>query len=444
LEVLACPHCDRLFQITPGALGKKIRCRGCRGVFLVPRDTAGVPLGPQESVWSLDESLPPLAIPCVIDGYDARSCPQCGRTFRMKESFAGKMIRCRGCKANFRVRASESALAEPARAAAVQPNPTAAPSRPLQPLPPPVPPPPPSPPPPPTIFEDIGDLLDDVLPGEKVASVVRPRHVPRLSAPPKSPLVIMVEMILGGVGGIAVALAILCFGMSQDPFGLFTRPVPNPMPGPVVITPPAPRPFPEPGKPPAPVPNRLRPRPQPSFDAGAFETSIKQVHLALQREDFTAADNALAAAAGHSGDSRDAKRRHKSWSLFTKYAKKFPGHRAEALKAANQGREYELDGEVFVVVEVGPDQIVYRQGGRAERERLDAMNPRKEMAIVEQWFAGEGLPENHIYLGVRWLCLNPPDLARGREQWEIADGKGAPVKDLQPLLEDPVIRDAVR
>jgi uncharacterized protein YbaR (Trm112 family) len=202
LEVLACPHCDRLFQVTPAALGKKIRCRGCRGIFHVPRDTTSVPLGPQESVSSPDESLPPLAIPCVIDGHDARSCPECGRTFRMKESFAGKTIRCRGCKVTFRVRATAASPAQQVRpeATLVEAHGSSAPPAPPQPDPaaPVMRPPPPPAPPPPTIFEDIGDVLDDPLPGEQVASVVRPRNVPRLSAPPVNPAILFAAVVLGG------------------------------------------------------------------------------------------------------------------------------------------------------------------------------------------------------------------------------------------------------
>ena len=198
LEVLACPHCDRLFQVTPAALGKKIRCRGCRGIFHVPRDTTSVPLGPQESVSSPDESLPPLAIPCVIDGHDARSCPECGRTFRMKESFAGKTIRCRGCEATFRVRASEASPRKQVRpeSALAEGNGTAAPPAPPQPV-------PAAPvirsaPLPPVVFEDIGDVLDDLLPGEQVASVVRPENVPRLSAVASNPLMTMIAVVVGG------------------------------------------------------------------------------------------------------------------------------------------------------------------------------------------------------------------------------------------------------
>jgi ribosomal protein L37AE/L43A len=215
MEVLACPHCDRLFQVSPAALGKKIRCRGCRGIFHVPHDTTRVPLTPLGAASIADESLPPLAIPCVIDGHDARSCPACSRTFRMKESFAGKTIRCRGCQVTFRVQATEPSLAVPAspKAAPIEAKgpPTPPPLRPALAAPETRPPPPPAPPPPPTIFEDMGDVLEDLVPGERVPSVVRPRTVPRVSSAPTSTVGFMLAVVLGGLCAVPVTLALLRF-----------------------------------------------------------------------------------------------------------------------------------------------------------------------------------------------------------------------------------------
>lgn len=211
MEVLACPHCDRSFQVTPAALGKKIRCRGCRGIFHVPNDTTGVPLGRLLSAAALDEPLPPPAIPGMVDGHDARGCPECGRTFRMKDSFAGKTIRCRGCKMTFRVEATESAtssrtLPEQQLAPAGEAG-KPAPARPLQP------PPRPAPPvrqpgPPPTVFEDMGDVLPELLPGEQVASVVRPRKPPA-AAIPSSLVATMIAVVLGGICSLPAVLVIL-------------------------------------------------------------------------------------------------------------------------------------------------------------------------------------------------------------------------------------------
>ena len=79
-----------------------------------------------------------------------------------------------------------------------RPTPAAHRHPPLQPPPPPAPPAPQSSPPP-TVFEDIGDVLDELLPGEQVASVVRPRKVPSLSAPASSPVATMIAIVLGGI-----------------------------------------------------------------------------------------------------------------------------------------------------------------------------------------------------------------------------------------------------
>jgi len=214
VEVLACPHCDRLFQVAPAALGKKIRCRGCRGIFHVPHDTTRVPLGPLPADPGLAEPRPPLAIPCVIDGHDARSCPDCGRTFRMKTTFAGKTIRCRGCKATFRVTATEPVHSDAPRPDA-GPAPfreAAAPARPrLHHSPP-----PPAhvatqPSPPPTIFEDMGDVLDELLPDEHVPSVVRPRNIKQPSASAGNPLATLAAVVAGGICALPAALIILRF-----------------------------------------------------------------------------------------------------------------------------------------------------------------------------------------------------------------------------------------
>jgi hypothetical protein len=214
VEVLACPHCDRLFQVALAALGKKIRCRGCRGIFHVPHDTTRVPLGPLPADPGLDEPLPPLAIPCVIDGHDARSCPECGRTFRMKTTFAGKTIRCRGCKATFRVSATAATIPETTQpdAKPVQTTHTAGPA-PLRPqrMPPPPTPAARPPSPPPTISEDMGDLLEDIQPGEHVPSVVRPRTVSTLSTPQSNPVATLAAVVAGGICALPATLIILRF-----------------------------------------------------------------------------------------------------------------------------------------------------------------------------------------------------------------------------------------
>lgn len=172
LEVLACPHCGRLFRTNPTVLGKKICCRRCQQIFHVPHDTTHVPLGPAIGD---DEALPPVAMAFVKNGRDVRCCPACGRTFAMKPAFAGKTIRCRDCAAPFRVTATVDAPAGPQ----------------------------------PTISEDVGVAVGAMLPGEEVALVVRPRNVPRRARSEENVVATMLAIIFGGMCAVPVVLIIL-------------------------------------------------------------------------------------------------------------------------------------------------------------------------------------------------------------------------------------------
>jgi len=206
VEVLACPHCDRLFQVTSAVRGKTIRCRDCRGIFHIPHDTSSVPLSDLGSARATDKSLPPLANPCVIDGHDARSCPQCGRTFRMKAAFADKSIRCRGCKMTFRVAPTEPST-----------EPTPASTRPDRVNPPLIPPTPGSPP---TIFEDVGDPIDVASPGPPPRSVVRPRNMPSLSPHKESAVPQLIAVVFGGMCALPLTQLLLWFVFQKDPLGV--------------------------------------------------------------------------------------------------------------------------------------------------------------------------------------------------------------------------------
>jgi serine/threonine protein kinase len=155
-EVLACPHCERVFKFSPVVLGKKIRCRGCRQIFHVPKDTSSVPLSRSSPTAGGRDTAPPIAAKCEVDGQDARRCPECGRIFIMRPKFTEKKIRCRACKVMFRVTASDV----PTEASVLTAE-----SLPAAPR--------------PTIFDDIGDILDELGPGESVASVVRPQIAAR-------------------------------------------------------------------------------------------------------------------------------------------------------------------------------------------------------------------------------------------------------------------------
>lgn len=181
MDVLACPHCDRMFHATPAILGKAIRCRQCRQTFRVPADPATAALGPEPEV-PQPEIL--VAVECVVHGVDARRCPVCSRTFSMQPRFVGTRIRCRGCREPFIVLASTRPAPSPPAAVprpaviptAARPAPAAGPS-----LPPPPPPRSAEPDPEvaddalPVIHEDGGDVLAVEPVGQPLVVAVRPR-----------------------------------------------------------------------------------------------------------------------------------------------------------------------------------------------------------------------------------------------------------------------------
>lgn len=221
LDILACPHCLRVFCTTPRVLGKNIRCRACRQIFHVPKDTGGVPLGPP--VAGLDEATeaPPPAVICEVAGRDARLCPTCNRPFFMKPAFVGKLIRCRGCKSPFRVTAAESAASTATSWAGASNQPlgmqsAGQPPQRFQA--------PPSPVPAaaptsqrPAISEDMGDILDEIAPGECVPSVVRPSNAAALAPANDHAVANLIAIMLGGACALPATQLILWWVFSKDP-----------------------------------------------------------------------------------------------------------------------------------------------------------------------------------------------------------------------------------
>ena len=228
VEILACPHCERLFQTTPRVLGKRIRCRGCGGLFHIPQDTGNVPLSPagHPGTGNAEDSGPPVAIACVVDGREARRCPSCSRTFSMKPTFVGKVIRCRGCKVSFRVAEAHASPSEPAVTSEPSVNrQERASGAPLAPLTRTVPESAPesegsSAGPVPTIFDDIGDVLDDVMPSEPAPSVVRPRNIPVRRSSTGDALFNIGSMVFGGLIAVPITQMILWWVLRRDPMGV--------------------------------------------------------------------------------------------------------------------------------------------------------------------------------------------------------------------------------
>jgi hypothetical protein len=177
----------------------------------------------------------------------------------------------------------------------------------------------------------------------------------------------------------------------------------------------------------------------------ALEASLRDAYAALQRVEFDTADRAIATAEKRVGDDVEAATRLERWRLLATYAREFVGYRDQAFAAANAaGRDYTVEGKTIAVIEITPELFIYKMAGRIERVSRERLDPRIELAVVETWFAADGRPANHLFLGAHWLCLDPPNLPRAKAAWRMAGDGGEQVEPLVALLDDPVIRRAAR
>ena len=169
------------------------------------------------------------------------------------------------------------------------------------------------------------------------------------------------------------------------------------------------------------------------------DKALGDAYRALQRQEFDTAMRALAAAGDQVGDDAEAATRVEGWRLFATYAQEFPAYQERAFAAANAGREFEVEGVVCSVIEITPEKFVYKREGRTERVAREAVDPRIAMAVVKAWFEGDGRAANHLFLGARWLSLDPPDRERAEAEWRVAQAGGETAAPLLALLDDPAI-----
>lgn len=166
--------------------------------------------------------------------------------------------------------------------------------------------------------------------------------------------------------------------------------------------------------------------------------SLQEAFDALKREEFDTADRAIEAASQYARDDFEAGTRVERWRLLAAYARGYADFRTRAFRAASAGRDYEIDGRLIVVIEVTPTTFIYRLAGRNYTVARETMSPVLEVGVVEAWFGGGGKAANHLFLGARWLCKEPPNHTRARNAWQKAADEGEDAAPLMALLDDPI------
>lgn len=176
----------------------------------------------------------------------------------------------------------------------------------------------------------------------------------------------------------------------------------------------------------------------------AVDRSLKATLAALRRGDGPAARRAVDAADSAAGDEAALRSRVDRWVLLVKYAGDLETHRRRADESAAKGREYDIQGRVIGIVELTPETFAYKAAGRIERGPRHELPRAIQRAILAAWFAGDGRPANHIFLGIDRLLEPHADLAAVRQEWETALRGEPATAPLMPLLEDPLVVAAAR
>ncbi len=254
----------------------------------------------------------------------------------------------------------------------------------------------------------------------KVAAAI-PRPQPPTPAPPPRPPVVTPA--------------------TEPPADRPTRPAAPATPGtvsppPVGDSPPVPQPQPPPA-PPQPDPE-ARPR-----AVAAVDQALRAAYEAIRADEFDTADRQVAGAVRLAADHDDLADRVTCWRQFARYARQAAGYREKALNAANAGGDYSVGNQMIAVVESTPQRFVYRKAGRNV-----PISPRANVpgpivtAILRAWFAADGRPGNHVFLGTHLLARREPNVRLAAAEWNRARERGEDVSNLEPLLKDPIIQEA--
>jgi hypothetical protein len=235
---------------------------------------------------------------------------------------------------------------------------------------------------------------------------------------------------------------------TEPPAARPTTPAASPNPG--ASSPPkigdsppvSPTPQPPPAPPAPPAPQQPDPRARGRAVAGV-DQSLRAAYEAIRADDFDTADRQVAAAVRLAANHDDLADRVTCWRQFARYARQAAGYREKALNAANAGGDYKVGNQMIAVVESTPQRFVYRAAGRNVPISPRANVPGPVVtAILRAWFAADGRPANHVFLGTHLLARREPNTRLAAAEWNRARERGEDVSNLEPLLKDPIIQEA--
>jgi hypothetical protein len=173
------------------------------------------------------------------------------------------------------------------------------------------------------------------------------------------------------------------------------------------------------------------------------EPLLEAAYDAIRRNAFDEADEQVAAAARLAAADEALASRVRGWKEFASLARQAALYRERALDAAHSGGDYDVGGQRIAIVESTAERFVYRKAGRnVEIRPRDKVPGPVVTAILKAWFARRDRPSNQVLMGAHLVARVEPNLRLAADAWDRAGRGGEDVSLLEPLLNDPIIRNA--
>jgi formylglycine-generating enzyme required for sulfatase activity len=172
-----------------------------------------------------------------------------------------------------------------------------------------------------------------------------------------------------------------------------------------------------------------------------LDRQLRDVFASLQSQRFKEARDVLEQSAAAARGDQQATERLERWQCLAQYAAEYPTYRDTALANATPGTEFDMGGRIIAIIDVTPQEVIFRDKGRNVRAPTNALPAGLQAAIIDHWLSSQGNAADHFVRGAAALARPKPDASVAREAWNAAVAGGEPHGGLLlAILEDPVIR----